>query len=76
MLEEQLENTERYAGVAFRVRAIITDAVVVLCFMILAFIVFSFFENVPDNTRILVFIFISFLYDPLLQLFLAEPSDT
>lgn len=58
-------NEENYPGVFNRVRAIVTDTLVMVCFIFLASLIFSRFENVPDNARIIVFVFIFLLYDPI-----------
>ena len=56
---------ENYAGVADRVKAVVTDSIVIVIFMIIVTYTFSIFENVPDNARIIAFVFIFFLYDPI-----------
>jgi len=55
----------KYPGVFDRVKAITMDSIVMIFFMFLASYIFSQFENVPDNIRIVVFLFIVLLYDPL-----------
>lgn len=59
-----MEN-EIYPGVADRVKAVVADSIVIIIFMIIVTYSFSIFENVPDNARIIAFIFIFFLYDPI-----------
>ncbi len=54
-----------YPGVFDRVKAMVTDGIVIIVFMFIASFVFSLFENVPDYARIIVFVFIFLLYDPL-----------
>jgi len=54
-----------YPGVFDRVKAMTTDAIVIIVFMFIASYAFSPFENVPDFARIIVFVFIFLLYDPL-----------
>ncbi|MBK6281735.1 MAG: RDD family protein [Draconibacterium sp.] len=54
-----------YPGVFDRVKAMTTDAIVIIVFMFIASYVFSLFENVPDYARIIAFVFIFLLYDPL-----------
>ena len=56
---------ENYPGVAIRVKAVVSDSVIMLILIIIVTYAFSVFENVPDNARIIAFIFIFFLYDPL-----------
>lgn len=56
---------EKYPGLLDRVKAIVTDAVVIILFMLAATYVFSLFENVPDNAKIIAFVFIFILYDPI-----------
>ena len=56
---------EKYAGVADRVKAVVTDSIVLIIFMFIITYIFAEFEHVPDNARIIAFIFISFLYDPI-----------
>lgn len=56
---------EEYPGITDRVKAVITDSIVIVIFMFIVTYVFSNFENVPDNARIIAFIFIFGLYDPL-----------
>lgn len=56
---------KNYPGVSDRVKAIVADSVVILVFMFIITYVFSLFENVPDNYRMVAFVFIFLLYDPL-----------
>ncbi len=56
---------ENYAGVADRVKAVVTDSIVIIIFMFIVTYTFSVFEHVPDTARIIAFIFIFFLYDPI-----------
>ena len=56
---------ENYPGVFDRVKAIVTDGLVIVVFMFIASYVFSLFESVPDYARIIAFVFIFLLYDPL-----------
>jgi uncharacterized RDD family membrane protein YckC len=55
----------KFPGVLDRVKAIVTDSVVMLLFIIIATYTFSFFDNVPDNAKIAAFVFIFILYDPI-----------
>ncbi|MDY8135585.1 RDD family protein [Aquimarina sp. 2201CG5-10] len=54
-----------YPGVFDRVKAVFVDSVVIIIFMVIITDIFSSFENVPGNARIIAFIFIFCLYDPL-----------
>jgi uncharacterized RDD family membrane protein YckC len=56
---------ENYPGVFDRVKAIVTDGLVIVVFMLIASYIFSLFESVPDYARIIAFVFIFLLYDPL-----------
>ncbi|WP_303917608.1 RDD family protein [Draconibacterium sediminis] len=59
-----MEN-QNYPGVFVRVKAVITDSVILLIFMLGIVALFDRFENVPDIARIAAFVFIFLLYDPL-----------
>lgn len=65
-----------YPGILVRVKAIVTDGIVLIAFMFVTTYVFSFFETVLDIARIIAFVFIFLLYDPILISFLAELSAT
>jgi len=56
---------EKYPGLLDRVKAIVTDGVVIILFILAATYVFSLFENVPVNAKIIAFVFIFILYDPI-----------
>jgi uncharacterized RDD family membrane protein YckC len=56
---------ENYPGVFDRVKAMVTDGIVIIVFMFVASYIFSLFESVPDYARIIVFVFIFLLNDPL-----------
>jgi uncharacterized RDD family membrane protein YckC len=56
---------ENYPGVFDRVKAIVTDGIVLIAFMFITSYIFSLFINVPDSIRIIAFAFIFLLYDPL-----------
>lgn len=62
---EQLSKVQVYAGLFDRVKAIIIDSIVLIIFMIIVTDVFSLFQDLSDNVRILAFVFIFLLYDPL-----------
>lgn len=57
--------TENYPGVTDRVKAVLADSIVLIIFMFIVTYAFSLFEHVPDNARIIAFIFIFVLYDPI-----------
>ena len=56
---------KNYPGVSNRVKAVVADSVVIIAFMFIVTYSFEYFENVPDNARIIAFIFIFILYDPI-----------
>lgn len=58
-----------YPGILERVKATITDSIVLVVLMLALTFIFSQFENVPDKVRIIGFIFIFGLYDPLFTSF-------
>jgi uncharacterized RDD family membrane protein YckC len=57
--------TENYVGVTDRVKAVLADSAVIITFMFIVSYAFSLFEYVPVNARIIAFVFIYLLYDPL-----------
>lgn len=57
---------QNYPGVSTRVKAVVTDSIILVTFIVGATYLFESFENVPDFVRIVAFIFIFLLYDPLL----------
>lgn len=67
--ESNLENELNYPGVSDRVKAAVTDTIIIVGFMFIAAYSFSQFENVADNLRIISFIFIFGLYDPIFTSF-------
>ncbi len=56
---------EKYPGVSERVKALITDSVVLIIFMIGFTYLFSIIDNVPKNVRMYAFLFTFIFYDPL-----------
>ncbi|WP_247672539.1 RDD family protein [Aquimarina sp. MMG016] len=62
-METIIENA--YSGIFDRVKAVIVDSIIIIIFMIIITDVFSSFEDVPNNARIIAFVFIFCLYDPL-----------
>ncbi|WDF70062.1 RDD family protein [Sphingobacterium oryzagri] len=66
--DEELQadfSTPVYPSVAIRVKAMVIDAALLLLMMFLLASIFSSFEYVPDTVRLLSFIFVFFLYEPL-----------
>lgn len=55
-----------YATLLKRVKAAIVDFLVLMGLILLVSTILSKFENVPDFVRIILFILIFFLYDPIL----------
>ncbi len=55
----------KYPGVSDRVKAAVVDSFIIVGFMFIASYSFSFFGNVGENIRIITFIFIFGLYDPI-----------
>jgi len=57
---------KNYPGVSLRVKAVVTDSIVLLILIIAATYLLESFENTPDYARAIAFLFIFLLYDPLL----------
>jgi uncharacterized RDD family membrane protein YckC len=71
-MEDQMDNPLAkedieiiYPGVFDRIKAAVTDSFVIVAFIALLSNVFSNLDNVPNSYRIVGFIFIFILYDPL-----------
>ena len=60
---------QNYPGVSARVRAAVTDSLVIVVLLVIITYIFSYFENVPDAARIIAFILIFLLYDPIFTSF-------
>lgn len=60
---------QRYAGVSDRIKAVVTDGVVIIIFIIAITYIFDFFENVPNYAKMIAFAFIFGFYDPLFTTF-------
>ena len=58
-----------YPGVSARVKAIFTDSLILVVMMLVVSAIFSEFESVAEQLRIIAIVFILFLYDPLLTSF-------
>ncbi|MCT4604482.1 MAG: RDD family protein [Marinifilum sp.] len=56
---------KHYPGIPDRVKAVICDSIVIIIFMFTATYLFSKFDDIPDNARIIAFVFIFGLYDPI-----------
>ena len=54
-----------YPSVSDRVKAVFYDSLVTTGFIIVAAIIFSYFDNASDNARMITVLFIVVLYDPL-----------
>ena len=55
-----------YAGITTRVKALITDVIIQIAVMFIVVYIFSLFDNIPNEIRIITFISIFFLYEPIL----------
>lgn len=65
ILQEPSHAAVIYPGVSARVKAIFTDSLILIVMMLVMSAVFSSFENVAEQLRILAMVFIFFLYDPI-----------
>ena len=54
-----------YPGVSDRVKSAVVDSVIILIFLFTATYTLSYFDNVSNTVRILIFSFIFVLYDPI-----------
>ncbi len=54
-----------FPGIVERVKAAFADGVIIILMMLMLSEIFSRFENVPDSARIIGFVFIFGLYDPI-----------
>jgi len=66
---EESKKEIKYVGVGDRVKAVITDSVVLIGMIIGLTYVFDSFENVPESAKMIAFAFVFFLYDPLFTTF-------
>lgn len=55
-----------YPSVSERVKAVFYDSMVMVGLMIVAALVFSYFEDAPENARMYTALFIIAIYDPLM----------
>lgn len=60
---------QRYPGVILRVKALVIDSIMLVLMMGAVTFLFSKMENVPEYYRIVAFVVIFILYDPLLTSF-------
>ena len=68
-LTADLNTSLQYPGVARRVKALFTDTLVMMLFMVLFTALFAQFEKAADVARIIAIVFIFLLYDPLFTSF-------
>jgi len=57
--------TKNYGTLINRVKALIIDSLVIMGMGVLFAIILSKFDNAPDSIRLISFLFVFFLYDPL-----------
>ncbi|MFC5282794.1 RDD family protein [Pedobacter alpinus] len=69
LLKLEIQYTVEYPGVAKRVKALFTDMLLIILFMMLFTTLFAQFETVADEARIIAIVFIFLLYDPLFTSF-------
>ncbi|MAX81434.1 MAG: hypothetical protein CL843_14835 [Crocinitomicaceae bacterium] len=60
-----MEKSQNYPGVLERMKAAFADSIVIIILMVITTNIFSAMENVSDQMRIIAFVFIFWLYDPL-----------
>jgi uncharacterized RDD family membrane protein YckC len=66
---EESKKEVKYVGVGDRVKAVITDSVVMIGLIIGLTYFFDSFDNVPESAKMIAFAFVFFLYDPLFTTF-------
>ncbi|MCL6267925.1 RDD family protein [Flagellimonas myxillae] len=54
-----------YAILPNRIKAVVIDAIILICAMYLISELFASFEHVPNYARIVAFVLIAILYDPI-----------
>lgn len=57
---------KNYPGVFLRAKAAIVDSIIIILLLLLVTDIFSNFENVPDAAKIIAFVLIFGLYDPIM----------
>jgi uncharacterized RDD family membrane protein YckC len=65
-IDTNLINEIIYPGLIERIKALITDSVVLIGLMVCIGTVFSKMDNVPEQARMIAFVFVFILYDPLM----------
>ncbi|MFT5336502.1 MAG: putative RDD family membrane protein YckC [Luteibaculaceae bacterium] len=61
-----MEKYNAYPGIIHRAKAVITDTVVLIFLMMFISYTFSLFETINGTVKMVVFISVVFLYDPIL----------
>ncbi len=61
----ELKQSKEYPTLVKRIKAAITDSIIIIIFMFVISDLFSSFESVPKELRIFAFVFIFILYDPI-----------
>lgn len=56
---------KNYPHVSDRVKAVLIDSIILVGQIVLVTYIFSIFESVPDIAKIIAFVFIFLLYDPI-----------
>ena len=56
----------KYTGITPRVKALVTDVIIQVAVMFIVVYLFSLFDNIPNVIRMVTFISIFFLYEPIL----------
>lgn len=64
-------STMNYGKLIDRIKAVMIDAIVIAMFGASSSVLLSSFENVPDSVRIILFVFIFLLYDPIFTSFIG-----
>jgi uncharacterized RDD family membrane protein YckC len=70
-LSKQTGFIQFYPGITERIKAALIDSVVIVVFILLISSVFSLFNDLPTQIRIITFVFIFLLYDPIFTSFLG-----
>jgi len=61
----EFEEKKEYPALVKRIKAAITDSIIIIIFMFVISDVFSSLESVPKEARMVAFLFIFILYDPI-----------
>ncbi len=62
---------QEYPGLYQRIVAVFVDSIILTIFVIITVDIFSYFETVTSVAKVIAFILIFFLYDPILTSFFA-----